>query len=601
MRLTSIRLRNFKCFADSGEVALSPSLNIFVGQNDSGKSTLLEALTLVQPANPHRSLRTVPTRSSSPQSISNVDIGFRFEGDEVQAWCRLRPTFLIPGLEGGPSLSLRRYVDLTREAFDLACTYASGVPPRGLSRQLVPLDPNLRVQVTNLAHPHGVELRAEGEVRGNLQDFGYELAGYGQNSIYVFKAERMNIGECTVAGQSILMPNAANLADVLNQLSTRNQPQFNRLMGHVRTIFPHITNISAPLIGANTARILVWHTPVELEREDLAIPLAASGTGIGQVLAMLYVVVTSTEPRVVVIDEPQSFLHPGAVRKLLEILRIYTRHQYIITTHSPAALSLEEKDSIFLVKRGSEGSTLVALDAAKQEDMRLFLAEVGARLGDVFGADGVLWVEGATEEACFPILLRDLAQLKLAGVVVLGVLSTDELAARHTMRIWEIYRRLSGASTLMPPALAFVLDRENRSDRLRADMDRASQGLVRWLPHRMFENYLIEPNAIAYVVSRELREEPPISADQVSQWLATRSGERAYVAEGLGKYPDLGWRANVDGATLLEDLFNEVSAAKVPYFKVKHGTELTRFGVERRDPALVELAAFLRGVVSRDQ
>jgi len=52
------------------------------------------------------------------------------------------------------------------------------------------------------------------------------------------------------------------------------------------------------------------------------VPLSESGTGVGQVLAILYVVFTSEYPRTIVIDEPQSFLHPGAVRKLFEARRV---------------------------------------------------------------------------------------------------------------------------------------------------------------------------------------------------------------------------------------------------------------------------------------
>ncbi len=48
---------------------------------------------------------------------------------------------------------------------------------------------------------------------------------------------------------------------------------------------------------------------------------------------MLYVVLTSRESRVIIIDEPQSFLHPGAVRKLFDVLKDFPQHQY-----SPASV-----------------------------------------------------------------------------------------------------------------------------------------------------------------------------------------------------------------------------------------------------------------------
>jgi predicted ATPase len=45
------------------------------------------------------------------------------------------------------------------------------------------------------------------------------------------------------------------------------------------------------------------------------------------VLAILYVVMTSNHPQTIIIDEPQSFLHPGAVKKLIEVLKQYPQHQ----------------------------------------------------------------------------------------------------------------------------------------------------------------------------------------------------------------------------------------------------------------------------------
>ncbi len=47
MPLTQIRLQNFKCFEDSGEIPLSP-LTIIFGRNNSGKSSILQSLLLLR-------------------------------------------------------------------------------------------------------------------------------------------------------------------------------------------------------------------------------------------------------------------------------------------------------------------------------------------------------------------------------------------------------------------------------------------------------------------------------------------------------------------------------------------------------------------------
>src|SRR5205807_1065466 len=107
------------------------------------------------------------------------------------------------------------------------------------------------------------------------------------------------------------LPNAANLPAVLQRLQTSDPRRFRRYESLVSSVFPEIRQITVPSPSVQNARILLWSTDPDFERPDLAVPLAESGTGMSQVLAMLYVIVTADFPRVILIDEPQSFLHPS--------------------------------------------------------------------------------------------------------------------------------------------------------------------------------------------------------------------------------------------------------------------------------------------------
>jgi len=316
----------------------------------------------------------------------------------------------------------------------------------------------------------------------------------------------------------------------------------------------------------------------------------------------LYVVVTSDSPKVIIIDEPQSFLHPGALRKLLEILRGYSQHQYVITTHAPVVLTTTNSDRLFLVRREEYASRVVSIDPDSQDDLRAFLTEVGARLGDVFGADSILWVEGKTEETCFPELIRRMAETPLQGVQVLGVISTDELGAKLANRVYDIYTRLSGGTSLLPPAVAFVFDREGRTDAERADIDRKSGGLVHWLPLRMYENYLLEPLAISSILNGEDSGRPtPVTGDEVRAWLEHNGTNRKYFS--ASEEPSIPgsaeWRKRVHGARLLHDLFDDIAEHRLEHDKVRHGLMLTEFLIDHPTPELHDLAEMLRIFVTK--
>lgn len=160
----------------------------------------------------------------------------------------------------------------------------------------------------------------------------------------------------------------------------------------VHRIFPSIYEVSiCPSEKiADHLEILVRTDEPDSRRMDLAIPLNECGTGVGQVLAMLYVAMTAQYPQVIIIDEPSSFLHPAAARKLIECLKAYPQHQYIISTHSPEILRAADPHTLIFIKWERPASIIQVLDANNLDDLRKLLMDVGAKPSDVFGADRVL-------------------------------------------------------------------------------------------------------------------------------------------------------------------------------------------------------------------
>jgi hypothetical protein len=198
------------------------------------------------------------------------------------------------------------------------------------------------------------------------------------------------------------------------------------------------------LADGPSVELKIWNSDPINERPDLAVPLSQCGTGIGQVLAILYVVINSDGPHTIIIDEPQSFLHPGAVRKLMEILKEFRQHQFVISTHSPTVISATDPDTIALVRLEKGESRVELVDSIEARGLQVSLAEVGTRLSDVFGADSVLWVEGETEEICFPKILESCGKAQLMGTAILGVIHTGDFERRDPEIVLRIYERLSG-------------------------------------------------------------------------------------------------------------------------------------------------------------
>jgi AAA15 family ATPase/GTPase len=602
MYIAKFQVKNYKSFLSSQVVNLTSGFNVVVGQNNAGKTALVEALSLHFDNINHMSMKTSPSPGVLLHGsfISTVQIAFQLaEGEAEQLLINARSSFFLPLREGtDPGNEATKFLALLRQPEILQCIYQSNNIVMAYLESLGDLTDatklvefrvnNSQRQLEYTPNPYRIE-----QYSSNVF-YGPHLVDIIRDRIYIFRAERLNVSQSSFGTQTVLLPNASNLAEVLHNLQSSNPSRFRRFNQHVSTIFPEIKGITIPPGPSNSAvRILVWSIDPDTERPDLAIPLSESGTGIGQVLAMLYVVLTAEYPRTIIIDEPQSFLNPGAVRKLIEILKQYSQHQFIITTHSPEVVSVVNPKALFLLRKVEAETMIEQLDSAEAQDQKLLLSEVGARLSDVFGADNILWVEGATEELSFPLIVEKKLRRPLQGTKIVGVIQTGDFESKHSEIILQIYERLTKGSGLIPPAIGFIFDREGRSKQDQDDLIRRSQGKVVFLPRRMYENYLLNPNAISSVISQiEGFRDNPVTSKEVEQWLECNHSARKYYDSNISESERTGegWMRDVHGAKMLETIFKEFSELRVEYDKVKYGVALTEWILENSPTDLTEVA-----------
>jgi hypothetical protein len=350
--------------------------------------------------------------------------------------------------------------------------------------------------------------------------------------------------------------------------------------------------------GGNQVEILIWQIDPRTNRRDLATPLNQSGTGVGQVLAILYVALSSDAPRTILIDEPGSFLHPGASRALIRILRRLKQHQYIISTHSPEVIA-ELGDARVTIVRWNESRSTVEQHLRTTGPVAAgALQEIGAKLSDVFGFDSVLWVEGPSDADSIKLLLelRGEPQRHLA---ILPVRDTGAFKRRSIAEVLHIYRNLAMGDALLPPAAVFVFDRDGRTDQEITDVSREAGGKLRFWDRRMLENYLLVPAAIAQLFNEAGADYSlTTTRDAVRQWVEQHGG--AFMPDELAAAPFTPtWLQRIDAAKLLSNLFIDLSEARLEYRKAVHTPRLTAITHEIDRDALNEIVRTVEDVLDR--
>lgn len=544
MHISRFQLNEYKCIHCSEEIYLKPGINIIVGQNNVGKSAFLEALSLRFTSQPYKSSKIVRSPRADANLGSWANLSLTLSKDEMFALLpRLNQTVCVP-IPPTPKLpesekpgleELRRLVEqqlFAQESFaidvqarfennSLVLCHQFALQPDGQKHSRYPA---IRYFEGDGSKQPREFLNCNFDLGGKFEveihqptgeeslDFSLHLARHLKERIYTFRAERMDIHKCAQVYDKELHPNARNLPALLHQL---NPGLLRKLNEYLRLIFPQVHEVFAKSVGDSPQQeVEIFVTQFETTEEEDIVSLGSSGTGLSQVLAILYLVVCAKEPSILIIDEPQSFLHPGAARKLIEVLSTYPQqHQYIIATHSPALIAAAEPATVTLItKEKGEPSKLTSLGGKTLEQLSWCLSELGARLSDVFGYDRVLWVEGETERECFPLILRSLTKHKLYGTAIVPVHNPSDLVGERSdpRRVLGIYKRLCEGKGILPPAVGFVFDSEGRTKEQNEELQTAfvaaaiEKHLVHFLPRRMYENYLLDSRAAVAAVLHDL-------------------------------------------------------------------------------------------------
>ncbi|HAO09648.1 MAG TPA: chromosome segregation protein SMC, partial [Planktothrix sp. UBA8407] len=558
MYISKFQIFNYKSFKDSTLLEFKPGINVIIGQNNVGKTAFLEALELSFSDHPHKNIRKlqpqkkgkfIPINSSSSVNIAlnfdKFDVYSLIEKDQIGILANDKNTLYDSGeglilfqkwIESSDSLEI-----FVEDYNSDSCTIQLKDFPEILNSLVFHIIQEVKYGITknekfNLVTTND-ELCLDFQEKQykfgcDTQTFNSILFEYFKNKIYRFESERFHIGSCSTGTDSKLRPNARNLAEVISQLQTQgNKNIYQKFNSYINIIFPDIKSVSAKLNPKTLLtqkhdeyEVLVWSPEAdEQDIKDFALPLSQCGTGVSQVLAILYVVVTASEPQVIIIDEPQSFLHPSAAKKLIEILKEFPQHQYFIATHSPQIITAANPATIVQLSYIDGETKAQIIDAKQTAQLRSLLDELGVSLSDVFGADNILWVEGQTEKKCFPLILDKLTDIKLRGTQILDVQNTGDLEGKYADLVFDIYHNLSGGNTLFPPAIGFILDEEGRPEEKKKDLQRRSKkngNKLEFLTRKLYENYLLEPEAIAHVINQEdCSRDQPLSENEIQSWL----------------------------------------------------------------------------------
>jgi predicted ATPase len=380
--LRRVRIRGYKSIAFC-DVTLEP-LTILVGRNASGKSNFLDALAFlrdvmalgVTEAVKRRggwsmiACRTLPTQKIEIA----LEAGFTPSGSQPIADRNDLSDAASPNREG-QAFSAQYQLDVStnsysapvidRESLEITDPFgrrtAHYIISGGRVEQAVTTEPEWIGPFTQVAHLPTLQERSllgilAAPPIGDLWD------GVRQMAFYNFLPAAMRPLQRPMPGQ-LLDQHGSNLASVLADIGKTEPWAFERIGQYLSAVVPQIESFTPVQYGEFETTHFRLSSPTT--DKTLEFDAASMSDGTLRVLAALTAVFQNVPPygypSVVGIEEPESALHPAAIRALVAALDEATlRMQVLLTTHSPDLLDVEEvKPENVRVVQMIDGQTII--------------------------------------------------------------------------------------------------------------------------------------------------------------------------------------------------------------------------------------------------
>ncbi|HEU4411486.1 MAG TPA: AAA family ATPase [Polyangiaceae bacterium] len=393
--ITKLRVQNFKCLRDV-TLGLGP-LTVLIGPNDSGKSSLLDALYLLCKTTTAPDLWSVFQGTTSAENLR---------------WRRER------------ELDLRWELEARVEAADFTYTFELTSDGTYVEDMMAPgrfsfsgrtpfADPGARNRVHLIDERDGRHHRLPRDPnRSALGALGYDqgrrvgawpfLALLQTNGRYRLSTDALRSPSVPTPG-AVLSPTGDNLAAVVDAiLGGPDREARVAFETALEAIIPTLRGVTTPPAaggepGAKEVHFVLAGTN---GKRPVTIPGALASDGAMLVTAFLALAYGPT-PDLLLIEEPENGLHPARVGEIMELLRRMSRgevgdrpRQIIVTTHNPLFLNQARPEEVRVVQRDLETGTRVT-PLADVKDIDEMLKDFGiGELWALLGEKGL--VEGAT-------------------------------------------------------------------------------------------------------------------------------------------------------------------------------------------------------------
>lgn len=407
MYLSNIKLWNFRKFGTFGAIDLqaphldlsfTPGVNVLIGENDSGKTAILEAIKMVLKT--HAYERMLWEDDDFYEGTDEIRIELLVDGMTDREAAHF--TEWLGWTDGNPKRPVLRLIYKVRR------TDGRIIPTEvraGMDDVGSPMDVLAReyLKVTFLKPLRDAENELTAKKYSRLSQIleGHELFKEGADGKAAFE------GYVATANDNIRDWFEDNTAEA-GQDSNKAQIK-DVIDGFLGRFVKAGTSSTFSIAGARIKEIL---EKLSLHLSGIVRPGLGTMNRLYMATELLHLQKAGwTGMKLCLVEEEEAHLHPQAQMKVLETIQNQKGTQFIITTHSPNLASKvrlydDEENQVIICKDGKVYPMGAGHTLLEKSDYRFLDHFLDVTKANLFFANGIVLVEGWAEQILLPVIAK---------------------------------------------------------------------------------------------------------------------------------------------------------------------------------------------------
>jgi putative ATP-dependent endonuclease of the OLD family len=494
MKILNLTLTNFKKIASNKVIEFNDDVNVLVGSNNTGKTSILQALALAFNLPIANFDQNDCVNYLVKDGVCEIEVEFLFDEREWEiCFALIKHRYPQENFLEFPKKLIQQKIK-QKIIFNVVQSKIEGQAKR---QTVLSQDKNKLAQ------------KKEKIIQKALQERAYDNFKNFFEALLFIDSARPKLKRKEAFRPIQLIRRDSNLEEIRGKLyaTKKDNPLvFHTIKQHILNVFPEIEDFFIKHNEEKGNFSLKIKEKLKKNGDFENVNYDIHNTGLGmQSLILLIANIFVQDTDIVLLDEPEIHMHPSLVKRFISIIQqISSQKQIILTTHSVPLINSVKPEKILSLKYFPEEKGIIVNHIKQKKEILNVLNEIGFEFDNDLFQDGpksktVVFVEGKSDRKYLLTFAKKFKNDLGIDDNFIEPMVIDMEGCGDAFKYATVIKKLRDIDT----KFIIVLDKDEKEEEYEKLQEELKENELHIWNKREIENYLLDIKAISKLLNKD--------------------------------------------------------------------------------------------------